>query len=162
MDTTIWAAIIGVGGTIVGAVIPLLASRRWRVRNEAYDKVTGSITDPKPEQTVGRTFQCSGIVTGLQPGLSLWLAVEAGTHVWPRESKIVLDKDNKWSVTVFEDGASETFSVALYVADAAVDKRISKWLETGRCTGAYPELKGISGARRLARVDDLRLKKGTP
>src|SRR5262245_42054927 len=162
MDATIWAAIIGLVGTVVGAVIPLLVSRQWRLRNEAYDKVTGSITEPKPEQAVGRTFQCSGIVTGLQPGLSLWLAVEVGALVWPRESKISLEKDNKWSVTVFEDGASETFSLALYVADAAVDKRISKWLETGRRTGTYPELKGIPGARRLARIDDLRLKKGSP
>lgn len=160
MDSTIGAAIIGSGGAIIAAFIPFLwRMRKTSARNEAYDKVTGSITAPQPEQTVGRTFQCSGTATGMQPGLSLWLAVEAGGLVWPKESKVDPDKDNKWSVTVFEDGSNETFSVALFVMDTEVDKRLRKWLEKGRCNGTYSECKGIPGARRLARVDGLRLEK---
>jgi hypothetical protein len=27
------------------------------------------------------------VVTGLQPGLSLWLAVEAGDFLWPKEGR---------------------------------------------------------------------------
>jgi hypothetical protein len=102
------------------------------------------------------------VVTGMQPGLSLWLAVEVGDLVWPKESKVAPDQDNKWSATVFEDGATETFAIALFVADSKVDKRIGKWLEAGRSTGNYSELKGIPGARRIARVDGLRLKPGIP
>jgi len=61
-------------------------------RNEAYDKVTASFTKPQPNQAVGRTFRCSGVVTGLQPGLNLWLAVEAGNLVWPKENKVLPDE----------------------------------------------------------------------
>ena len=83
-------------------------------------------------------------MTGLQPGLNLWLAVEVGGLVW--------------SVPIFEDGVTEQFAVSLYVADARADRRIKDWLEAGRRAGKYSELRGIPGARRLARVEGLRLK----
>lgn len=161
MDTY-WTAIIGAGGTISAALITALFARQTSVRNKSYDKVTGSIDDPRPNETVLRTFKCSGVVTGMQPRLSLWLAVEVGDLVWPKESKVAPDQDNKWGATVFEDGATNTFSVALFVADSKVDRRIGKWLEAGRSTGNYSELRGIPGARRIARVDGLRLNQRTP
>ena len=126
-------------------------------RNETYDKVAGSFTEPQPNATVGRTIRCSGVVTGLQPGLSLWLAVEAGGFIWPKESNVVPDDTDKWSVPIFEDGVTDQFSVSLFVVDANADRRIREWLEAGRRTGTYTELRGIPGARRLARVDGLRL-----
>ena len=126
-------------------------------RTDAYDKVAGSFTEPTPNDVVGRTIQCSGVVTGLQPGLSLWLAVEAGDFLWPKESRVLPDATNRWSVPIFEDGVTDEFRVSLYVADANADRRIRDWLETGRRTGQYTELRGIPGARRLARVDGLRL-----
>jgi hypothetical protein len=159
MDT-FWSAVIGAGGTITAALIPALLARQASVRNKSYDKVTGSISNPQPDEEVRRTFKCSGVVTGMQPGLSLWLAVEVGDLVWPKESKVAPDQDNKWSATVFEDGATETFAIALFVADSKVDRRIGKWLEAGRGTGNYSELKGIPGVRRIARVDGLRLNPG--
>jgi hypothetical protein len=126
-------------------------------RTDAYDKVAGSFTEPRPNDVVGRTIRCSGVVTGLQPGLSLWLAVEAGDFLWPKEGKVLPDSTNRWSVPVFQDGMIDEFAVSLYVTDADADRRISDWLETGRRTGRYTELRGIPGARRLARVDGLRL-----
>jgi hypothetical protein len=158
MDPTIGAAIIGLAGTVIGAVIPWLLGRQSAARHEAYDKVTGSFGEPQPNEAVGRTIRCSGVVTGLQPGLSLWLAVEGGDLVWPKESTVLPDAANRWSVTIFEDGAIEQFAVSLFVADTRADRRIKKWLEAGRRTGRYSELRGIPGARRLARVDGLRLK----
>ena len=157
MDTTIWAAFIGVGGTIIGAVIPWLLGRQAAARNETYDKVTGSFGQPRPNGAVGRTIECSGVVTGLQPGLNLWLAVEVGDLVWPKESKVLPDDANKWHVTIFEDGATAQFAVSLFVADMKADRRIREWLEAGRRAGKYSELRGIPGARRLARVDGLRI-----
>jgi hypothetical protein len=158
MDTTIWVAIIGVVGTIIGAVIPWLLGRKSAARNETYDKVTGSFSEPQPNEAVGRTIRCSGVVTGLQPGLNLWLAVEVGDLVWPKESKVLPDEANNWYVTIFEDGVTEQFAMSLFVADTSADRRIKEWLETGRRTGKYGELRGIPGGRRLARVDGLRLK----
>ena len=156
---TMWAAIIGAVGTVAAAVIAGLfaSSRQASARTDAYDKVTGSIDEPQPNTTVPRTFKCSGVVTGMQPGLSLWLAVEVGGLVWPRESKVDPDRDNRWTAQVFEDGASEVFAVALFVGDPKVRKRIVKWLEAGRQSGTYADLRGIPGARRIARVDGLRL-----
>jgi hypothetical protein len=156
MDT-VWPAIIGAGGTVAAALITAMLTRQASARNKFYDKVTGSITEPQPNAIVSRTFKCSGIVSGMQPGLSLWLLIEAQGFVWPKESKVTPDPDNRWSATVFEDGANEAFGVALFVADSKAEKRIGKWLEAGRATGNYSELKGIPGARRLARVDGLRL-----
>ena len=127
-------------------------------RNEAYDKVTASFNEPQPNETVGRTILCSGVVTGLQPGLNLWLAVEVGNLVWPKENKVLPDETNKWCVPIFEDGVTEQFAVSLFVADTSADRRIKEWLEAGRSTGKYSELPGIPGARRLARIDGLRLK----
>jgi hypothetical protein len=106
---------------------------------------------------VGRTIQCSGVVTGLQPGLSLWLAVEAGDFLWPKEGRVLPDAANRWSVPVFEDGMTDEFAVSLYVTDANADGRIRAWLDAGQRTGQFTELRGIPGARRLARVDGLRL-----
>jgi hypothetical protein len=126
-------------------------------RNEAYDRVAGSFSEPQRDDTVGRTIRCSGVVTGLRPGLNLWLAVEVGGLVWPKETKVLPDDANKWCVTIFEDGVTEQFAVSLYVADARADRRIKEWLEAGRRAGKYSELLGLPGARRLARVDGLRL-----
>jgi hypothetical protein len=122
-----------------------------------YDKVNGSFKEPQPNEAVGRTIQCSGVVTGLQPGLKLWLAVEAGDLVWPKESKVLPDEANKWYASIFEDGVTKQFAVSLFVADTSADRRIKEWLETGRRTGNYNELRGIPGTRRIARVDGLRL-----
>jgi hypothetical protein len=158
MDKTIWVAIIGVIGTVLGAVIPWFLGRKSASRNETYDNVTGSFSEPQPNDAVSRTIQCSGVVTGLQPGLHLWLAVETGGLVWPKESKVLPDKADKWRTTIFEDGATEQFAVSLFVADASADRRIKRWLEAGRSSGKYSELRGIPRARRLARVDGLRLK----
>ena len=135
----------------------LSAHFKSAARTDAYDQVAASFTEPRPNDVVGRTIQCSGVVTGLQPGLSLWLAVEAGDRLWPKESKVLPDAANRWSVPVFEDGMADEFSLSLYVTDGSADRRIRDWLEAGRRTGQYTELRGIPGARRLARVDGLRL-----
>jgi hypothetical protein len=157
MSDGIWAALIGVIGSVLGSVTTWLLTRPAAVRNDEYDKITGTIDEPSSNQSVGKTFLCSGIVTGLQPGTGLWLAVEVEGRIWPRENRPVPNPDNKWAVRLFEDGRSKVISVSLFVADAKASKRIEKWLEIGRKTGEYPELFGLPGARRIARVDGLQV-----
>lgn len=132
------------------------------LENEASLKVTGSIEKPTPDQNVGQTIQCSGVVTGLQPGLSLWLAVEKGASVWPKEGRPVPGPDNTWTASLFEDGkqtkeppGSNKFSIALFVADQEASKRIQTWLDEGNRTRSYDEMKDLRGARRIARIDGL-------
>jgi hypothetical protein len=132
------------------------------LENEASLKVTGSIEKPTPDQNVGKTIQCSGVVTGLQPGLSLWLAVEKGASVYPKEGRPVPGPDNKWTASIFEDGKlttgppdSNKFSIALFVADQEANKRIQTWLDDGNRTRSYDDMKDLRGARRIARIDGL-------
>jgi hypothetical protein len=131
-----------------------------RGAQDAFYRVNGTIEVPTRGQAVYPTFRCSGSITGMDPTLSLWLVVEVGGRAWPKENKVEMDQENKWSVTVFEDGAVDEFALSLYLGDSAVDEWILDWLERGRRTGDYPHLNGIPGARRLDRVDRLRLKRG--
>ena len=136
------------------------APRRPAPRSDAFDAVKGTIKDPTPGQLIQPTFQCCGEVSGMDSTLSLWLAVEAAGLVWPKENKAVVEQDDRWSATVFEDGAVNEFAIGLFLGDSRVDEWISKWLDRGRRTGKYRELRGIPGARRLYRVDGLRLERG--
>jgi hypothetical protein len=127
-----------------------------KVRLDLMANVSGSIEMPTPHQELGRTFRCSGVVTGLQPGLDLWLAVEKGDGIWPKESRLVPGPDNKWTANVFEDGGLGRFSISLFVADPGASKRIQDWLDDGARTGSYGPMKNPPGtARRIARVDEL-------
>jgi hypothetical protein len=63
-----------------------------------------------------------------------------------------------WESTVYEDGATDKFSLSLYAVNAEEEKKIVQWLEDGENTGKYQELSGILGDR-LDRVEDLRLKR---
>ena len=134
---------------------------RKPLSSAAFDRVDGTIKRPTRGQGVWPTFRCSGVVSGMAPGFNLWLGVEVGGLVWPKENRVVVGRDNKWSATVFEDGAVDEFAVGLFLVDAAVDRWLVKWLERGRRTGNYAELKGIPGerTRRLHRVEGLRLRR---
>jgi hypothetical protein len=157
MDSGLLDALIGVGGSVLGSVTAWALTRPSSVRNDAYDKVRGSIHEPHPNDSLGKTILCSGTVTGMDPGLSLWLAVEVGEKIWPKENRPVLDQDNHWSVTIFEDGRSKVIAIGLFVADAKASKWIGKWLDAGGKAGQYTEVTRIPGARRVARVDNIQI-----
>jgi hypothetical protein len=72
-----------------------------------------------------------------------------------------VDKEDRWSATIFEDGASKEFSVALLIANSEANKVIRAWLEKGRRKGEYALMRRISGTERLARADGLRLNKSS-
>jgi hypothetical protein len=87
----------------------------------------------------------------------LWLAVEANGLIWPKEGQIIPDDSGSWTATVFEDGATDLFSLSLLVADRRAHRNIEAWLDSGKRSGMYAELTSLRGTRRVARVDDLRL-----
>jgi len=130
------------------------------VRLDLMAKVSGSIEIPTQNEKVGKTFRCAGVITGLEPGLDLWLAVEKGDGIWPKEGRLVPGPDNTWTTNVFEEGRfeegrSDRFSIALYVADPGASKRIQDWLDEGARTRSYEPMKNLQGARRIARIDNL-------
>jgi hypothetical protein len=146
---------------VAGAAIKWVVDRPKFFREKAYDLVNGTIDVPPPNATIARNSQCSGKVTGMpHAGLSLRVAVEKrGVGMWPRENTVQLTNNNsEWNIPLFEDpGKSEKFSVALYVVNSRVERRIKKWLDEGGRRGEYPPLSGLPGARRLARVSGLSL-----
>ena len=118
-----------------------------------------TIDAPSPNQIVVRSIPCNGSATGIQPDMHLWLAVEANGFLWPKEGEVFVDKEDRWSATIFEDGAAKEFSVTLLIANSEANKVIRAWLEKGRRNGEYALMKAISGTERLARADGLRLNK---
>jgi hypothetical protein len=121
--------------------------------------LTATIDEPKKEQVVSRrTFICKGHATGVGSDAHLWLIVEVNNRVWPKERELHVLADGSWESIVYEDGATDKFSLAIYAANAQAEKFINDWIETGKRTGEYKEIVGIPGAERIARVDDLRSK----
>lgn len=121
--------------------------------------LTGSIEEPKPNQTVSRrTFVCKGRVNGVGPQTHLWLAVEANNHIWPKEREVHVLADGTWENTIYEDGATDKFSISLLSATPAAEKQIDDWIEAGKKSGQYAELNGIPAAERIARVDGIKLR----
>jgi hypothetical protein len=121
--------------------------------------LTATIDEPRKELAVTRrTFLCRGHATGVTANTHLWLVIEAKNHVWPKERELHVLADGSWESTVYEDGATDKFSLAIYSANPEAEKFINDWIEAGKRTGGYKELGGIPGTERVARVDDLRLK----
>lgn len=123
------------------------------------DSVKGEISSPEPSGTVPRAFGCTGSASDVGPDVHLWLAVETNGLVWPKEGQIVPDENGSWTATVFEDGATDVFSLSLLAADRRAHKKIEAWLNKGKRSGKYQEISSLLGARRVARVDGLRLSK---
>jgi hypothetical protein len=144
------------------ADIPFVPSEVSRVRG-TVDSVKGDITSPVALQSVPRAFQASGSATDVGSNIHLWLAVEANALIWPKEGEIFADESGGWAATIFEDGATELFSLSLLAADRRAHKKIEAWLNSGkRSKGKYKELTSLPGTRRVARVDGLRLLQATP
>lgn len=142
---------------LVGVVIGLFRNWFIPVQKTGPKSPKASIDVPGSKQVVGRTINCSGSASGIQPPMNLWLYVEANGFVWPKEPEVVVDQDNQWTARVFEDGRSPEFAVALYVLPPEGDQAIREWLEDGKRTGEYAERRGFPGETRLARADGLRL-----
>jgi hypothetical protein len=124
----------------------------------SVDSVKGEITSPVASQSVPRAFRSAGSVSDVGSDVHLWLAVEVNGLIWPKEGQIFADESGSWTATVFEDGATDLFSLSLIAADRKAHKKIAAWLNSGKTSGTYKELASLSpGMRRVHRVDGLHL-----
>jgi hypothetical protein len=155
-NNLVWLLAVVILAPLLGYIISDVLARR-SPPSDTGRGTRATIDEPRPNQTVIRTIHCNGSATSVQPDMHLWLAVEANGLVWPKEGEVHVDKD-RWSATIFEDGATKKFSLALLIANPDADTCIRTWLEEGRRKGEYAEMKGIPGTKRLARVDGLRLR----
>jgi len=162
-DNLVWLLSVVILAPLVGYIVTAFDARH---RPPALPPVTPqrprvTIDAPSPNQLVVRTISCNGSATGIQPDMHLWLAVETNGFIWPKEGEVCVDKEDRWSATIFEDGAAKEFSVALLIANSEANKVIRAWLEKGRRKGEYALMRRISGTERLARADGLRLNKSS-
>jgi hypothetical protein len=144
------------------AEIPFIPSERigTGVRGKySVDSVKGEISSPVASQSVPRAFRSAGTVNDVGSTVHLWLAVEVNGLIWPKEGQIIPDESGSWTAMVFEDGATDLFSLSLLAADSPAHKKIEAWLNSGKKSGTYRELTSLPGTRRVDRVDGLRLSK---
>lgn len=129
--------------------------------HSVLDWVKGEISQPHSSQVVDDVIPCSGWGEGVGSNLHLWLAVEIKGCIWPKEGEIFVDDDGSWSKTIHEEGATDSFSLSLFVANKKANRRIRAWLDECDETGNYSELRRLPGLRRIARIDDLHRKKAS-
>ena len=126
-------------------------------RQSALDLVQGEILEPKRGQVVDKAISCFGRVEGVTERCHLWLAVESGPFIWPKEKEIYRDQDSgAWRYTIHEEGMTKMFRLSLFVADDRANKRIRAWIDRGDETGNYPQFRRPRGMRRVASVEELR------
>ena len=138
------------------AEIPFISGKSLFKQSSAIDWVKGEIIEPKPNQVIESTINCSGWVEGMSPGCHLWLAVEADGYIWPKEREFFAEDDGSWEDTIFEQGTTATFALSLFVANNQANKKIRAWLDQGDAKGYYQQMKRVAGTRRLAKIDGLR------
>lgn len=140
--------------------VPFISDTRVRFfnRRTSIDLVRGEINEPRPNQVVEKTINCSGWVEGIGPGCHLWLAVEDRGYIWPKEKEIIVGTNGYWKDIIFEEGTKEVFSLSLFVANNTANKRIRAWLDAGDATGDYKELQRLPDTRRIASIDGLKRK----
>jgi hypothetical protein len=151
----IWLMAIVILAPLAGYIIVARSARH----NSAVDaslpqRPNATIAFPKDGSPVNKGIYCTGFATGVNSVAGLWLAIEANGFIWPKERNVVV-RDGEWKHTIFEHGATRTFSILLLAADDQGDKFIRDWLNSGRIKGEYAELRGVPGTETLARVDDV-------
>lgn len=155
----VWLLAIVVLAPLAGYIVVDWNTRHRSIVESPQRGTDATITFPKSDREVDRTMDCTGFASGIRPDMHIWLAVEAMGFIWPKEREVYVGPDNRWIHTIFEDGAATTFSVVLLIADVNGHNTIRDWLEAGKAKGEYAEIRGIPGTDRLARVDDLQLRK---
>ncbi|GEM_PF-2094991 len=134
---------------------------RWRRLFGKYpmlDGVVGTI-NLNDGSVVPSNCIVTGTAAGLQPGLHLWLAVEVGASMWPKEGEVAVQADGTWTKSIFEEGDTDEFALSLYVLDSAADRLLRNWFKQSDREGHYRALhrtEMVSGGMlRLARVEHL-------
>jgi len=151
LDKLFWLALVSIVLGVISYLITALIS------DKPSFEVKGEIIKPSANQVARGEILCTGRAENVRPDIHLWLVVEVGGLLWPKEDEIFVDENGEWSATIYEDGTPDEFSIELFAMNSKADIYVRKWLESGRRTGDYPGLSWIPGSRRIARVGGLRL-----
>jgi hypothetical protein len=96
-----------------------------------------------------------GTLTNLAEDQHVWLAVEVGDLLWPKEQ--ISSRDQHWTEQIYEGGTSSRFSLVLLMVDRAANKKIEAWIDQCEREGSWPGLANLPGSSRLHVVRGLTL-----
>jgi hypothetical protein len=167
MDWKAWAGIpilVAIIGAAAVIIPPLLDE-------EAPEPgAAGDIVSPTKSQDVPNAFSVEGTLSAIPPDHHVWVAVQIGNLLFPKEPEIP-SQDRRFSQEVVEDEvrAGSRFDLALLMVDSEDHREIVAWLMSGRRaegesdaeeSNGYQGLKNedIPGRVKLAVVRDLVMK----
>jgi hypothetical protein len=112
----------------------------------------GTILSPESGTRVSRTITVEGTVSGIPPEKHVWVAVQIGKQLFPKEPEIP-STDQHWIIQIVEGGnpPDGTLSLALLMVDASGNRYIKNWLNEPDRRGLHR----IPGSVRLDMVRDL-------
>lgn len=103
----------------------------------------GKIIKPISGDRVGSRIKIHGELNRIPSGSHVWIAHRRNHDglLWPKEPKVNLRSDGRFSLTTFEGGAKGLVVLSLLQVDDKTDKLFRDWVYTGHKTGDFP---GIS------------------
>lgn len=142
---------------LLGWTLFLRDGRSNRDSDVAFQRASGTISQPSDRAVVTARFDASGTAQNVDEDVYLWLAVEISGRIWPKEGTVSVKTNGRWSAPVFEDGRPDQFGLSLWAANPQANRQLHAWLERGLLRGDFAELQPLPGMKRLARVEGLRV-----
>jgi hypothetical protein len=153
-------AIVPLLVAIITVVVPILAdgngggatptaARNPSPAEPAGGDPEGRILSPRRGR-LSRTFTVQGSLSDIPRDRHVWLAVQIGNLLTPKEPEIP-SQDRRWAVDVVEGGRrpGERFGLALLMVDVVGQREIERWRRRGRRSGSFPPFERIQGSAKL-------------
>lgn len=152
---TVGAALIGLVGAVVAALI--VAGKL----PPSHRDPAGRIESPAASSNVGREFTVSGTLSDIPGDDHVWLAVQVGNLLFPKEPEIA-HPSGGYSEQIVEGGSPPggRFSLVLLRVGEEGQTAIERWLSALRRGEEPPGLAEIEGADVLDALANLRLTGG--
>ncbi len=115
----------------------------------------GAITFPKDGGFVGQVLSAEGTLRDIPSDQHIWLAVQVGNLLFPKEPEI--SPDSHWLVQSIEAEypRGSQLSLALLMVGSQGQQQIERWLAEGESTGEFAGLKAITDSKRLDTATEL-------
>ncbi|HEU4456719.1 MAG TPA: hypothetical protein VFR81_26865 [Longimicrobium sp.] len=123
-------------------------------RSLPIEAARGTIDAPAAHQVLPEHFVASGTAEQVGRHVHLWLTLDIGDWIWPKNGRVYLDA-GRWEQRVHDPSASG-FGLTLWAVTAEADRRLRHWLEEGTRRRNFPGLPPLTGMSELAHVGGLR------
>lgn len=121
-------AIIGGICAIIAAIIAAIIGILPDIPQN-NDQPFGEILTPQDSVMVNESIDVTGTLENIPQDHYIWLAVQKGNHLWPKEAQISTTM-KKWQVRIYEGGLNQKFSLVLLMVKENGNKFIKSWIDT--------------------------------